>query len=173
MWIELRDLCHLQPYLKHISVTDQASNTVKTTVCVSDQVKKNIETTTPIYSHVKFTIWIRNKLLRNPSHLGWVLDGCEMEQRKQADRKTNVLGKHARKPKIQPKQSSNCICTLCMLVNMTEIAYGLYIILHSLYTQWKEPFEEQERWQRNSFFSNHAKHACKVLSADCNIPRTR
>jgi len=57
-----------------------------------------------------------------------------------------------------------------MLVNMT---YRLYIILHSLCTQWREPFEEKERWQRNSIFSNHAKHACKVLSADSNIPRTR
>jgi len=34
--------------------------------------------------------------------------------------------------KIPPKQSSNYICTLHMLVNMS---YRLYIILHSLCTQ--------------------------------------
>lgn len=32
---------------------------------------------------------------------------------------------------------------------------------------------ERKMTQRNSIFSNQAKHACKVSSADCNIPRTR
>lgn len=160
MWIELRDLCHLQSYLKHISMTDHASNTKWLY-----QVKKNIETITHthVFTYEKSHEFCVTSFLEILLILGefWMDVKWNSANKLNARQMfySNTQGNQT--PKIQPKQSSNCKCTQCMLVNMTMITCGLYSIVLSLHTM-REPFEEKERWHREIRFfpirqSMHAK----------------